>query len=551
MRSLNLRWLLCLVCLLSILAVGICAAQDASASPPQDPATPSAPPATPDAPSTLPAAEIAPVQQIEFVGNTVFSSDELRKVAGVLTDVPLAPNILPDAVSRIQAAYTERGYIADFVYYEIQGEHPPRTLTFHIREVHVESIKITGLKVTHEETVREFIPIHEGDLYNQRLVREAVTRLTNLNIFSSIDVFLREGTKPGYVVLDFVVKESKVQRVDLSGSYDPSGRVVLIVGYTNANFLGRAEQLGATLSIGSVAGQVGGSVTYFSPAAPTPDTTVAVSGFSLVDYRFTNDLITTPSSGRYFERQTGLRYAKNRLLTPTKQLTYAFRFNDVSTVNFPTNFVPSNTPSTNGWVAVPSARYIQDDRIALVFPVAGTYSMTMLEAGYSGPQTGPSSAIARLQGDGRWLFPLRRITADMLTAENPRPVKAFAVRLSGGAAGGTLPFSEQFFLGGVDTLRGYTQDRFWGNYFLLLNNEFRFPITNRIVGLVFVDAGDAWGSAFQIAPGVVSSYRQTTGFHLQADVGVGAWYVSPLGFWRLSYAKGTDWQLGFAVGQPF
>ncbi len=61
---------------------------------------------------------------------------------------------------------------------------------------------------------------------------------------------------------------------------------------------------------------------------------------------------------------------------------------------------------------------------------------------------------------------------------------------------------ERFFLGGIDSVRGY--DRYsitppgrylalGGNQMALLNVEYRFPITDMLRGLIFFDAGQTWG----------------------------------------------------------
>jgi outer membrane protein insertion porin family len=525
-----------------------------SAQTPAPPAEQVPPASAPATPPVAPSPEvIAPVQQIQFTGNTALTSDELTKISGITPDEPLNAKMLADAIGRIQGAYTERGYIADFVYYEILGEQSPRTLIFHIREVHVQEVQITGLKVTHEDVVRRFIPIRPGDLYNQNAIREAVTRLTNLNIFDDIQVFLREGSAPGQVILVFDVKEAKVQRLDFGGTYDPAGRLVLTIGYVNANFRGRAEQVSANANIGTIAGNVGGNLTYYNPAAPTPDRTVLMRGFTDVVIRFSNDLTNTPGSDLYFERHTGFQGLWTHYLQPNRQLAFGFRYEGITSENFPQqDFVPNDLPSDNGWVAIPSLRYVLDNRVSMVFPVSGTYTYGLLEAGYSGPKTGPSGLIARLQGDQRWLHPLQRITPEMLTSDTARPPRSYVIRLSGGIAPGPLPFYEQFFLGGVDDLRGYLQSRFWGKYFVLLNNEYRVPITRAIVGLAFVDVGDAWGSNFQIVPGVPTDFAQQRNFVLRVGYGVGAWYYNPaLGFVRVILGHGDTWRTGLAIGQPF
>lgn len=530
------RLLSLLLCLLAICAYA------------QAPETPAAPPAA----TPTPAQEtVAPVQEIQFTGNTALTRAELLKATGITTGEPLTPKMLADAIANIQAAYTQRGYIADFVYYEIQGTEPPRTLVFHIREVHVSQIQIEGLTTTKEATVRKFIEIQPGQLYNQQAVREAVIRLTNLGIFEDVQVFLRQGAAPGEVILVFQVTEAKTQRIDFGGSYDPTGRLVFRVAYINSNFLGRAQQLAADVNIGTITGQLGGNVSLFNPAAPTPDRTLYMRAFSDIDFRFSTDLVNETDIGRYYERHTGFQSLWNHYIGTHRQLAYGFRYENVDAANFPLPFVEGNVPSPSGWLIVPSARWSQDNRVALVFPVSGTYTYALLEPGYSQPETGESGFIARLQADQRWAFPLRRITPEMLTSETAKPPNSFVTRITGGVSTGPLPFYEQFFLGGVDSLRGYRESRFWGKYYVLMNNEFRMPLSREIVSLAFVDVGDAWGSQYQLLPGVLTDFTQHKDFSPRVGYGVGVWYIAPtLGYIRLILGHGDVWRFGLAVGEP-
>jgi outer membrane protein insertion porin family len=506
---------------------------------------------TPEAAQPCP--EIQPVQCIQFAGNTALSSDNLLGIADIRPAQPLSPMILAEAIDRIQKAYSDRGYIADFVYYEIQGEQPPRTLIFHIRELRVGEIEISGLRRTRDAVVRQFIRIEPGDIYNREAAGDAVDRLTGLGIFETIEVFLREGKEPGIAKLVFEVREAKTRRIDVGGSYAPQGEIILRLGYTEANFRGRAEQLGATLNIGSLQSKFSGGLSWLNPAVGgSPDNTFFIRGFSDVLFRFSNDLVTTPSSGRYFERRTGAQAIWTKYMSGSRELAYAFRYYNTNVQNYPFQFISADTPSPDGWIAMPSVRYVEDRRLRLIFPVAGTYSSALLEPGYSSPSSGKSGFIGKLQADRRWLFPLQRITPEALAESNPKPVRTFAIRLNAGVASGPLPFYEQFFVGGVDSLRGYRESRFWGRYFVLLNNEYRWPLSRNMVALAFVDVGDAWNSAYQIVPGVNTDYAQHVRFSPRVSYGIGAWYGLPqFGLVRLIFAKGEEWRFGFAAGESF
>jgi outer membrane protein insertion porin family len=71
--------------------------------------------------------------------------------------------------------------------------------------------------------------------------------------------------------------------------------------------------------------------------------------------------------------------------------------------------------------------------------------------------------------------------------------QVFAVRAYYGTITGSVPFFEQFFIGGAETLRGYPEDRFWGKNAALLSFEFRQPIEKAFTAVFFVDIGHAWG----------------------------------------------------------
>ncbi|NKB70751.1 MAG: hypothetical protein GKR89_27085 [Candidatus Latescibacteria bacterium] len=86
---------------------------------------------------------------------------------------------------------------------------------------------------------------------------------------------------------------------------------------------------------------------------------------------------------------------------------------------------------------------------------------------------------------------------------------SYAVRLMGRKSFGDVP--EFFSLGGSWTLRGYPWRSIWGSKMVLVNNELRFPLLDRLVlgfpfgnidfrsfrGAVFVDGGNAWNDDFE------------------------------------------------------
>ena len=494
-----------------------------------------------------PAGEIAPVQAIQFVGNTALSHEELLAAAGIKTGEPLSPAALGDAIKRIEDAYAERGYLADFVYYEIQGQQPPRTLIFHIREVRVAEVQIRGLRHTREQTVRRFVQVRPGDLYNLPAIQRSVAQLNTLGIFDEIQGFLQEGAQPGQAIVVIEVKEAKTQRVDLGGSYSPEGRLIAQVQYTNINLFGRAQQLIASVNAGTIGGKIGGQVAYLNPLVGGPDATLLVRAFSDAYYRFGEALVSGES--RYFERRTGAQATLTRPAGTARTLSCGVRYENTTVENLPVSDLTSILSS--GKVITSSARLVADRRLFLALPSSGNYWSASVEAGYSGPDAGDASGIGKGQLDRRWYVPLRPIEPEELTAENPRPTRTLAIRLRAGSSTGALPFFEQFFVGGVTNLRGYRESRFWGKNYFTVNTEMRWPLSKTLVGLAFVDVGDAWGSDFLFAGGATTAFSQHENFSPRAGAGVGLWWLTDVGAIRFEYAKGEANRLHFAIGESF
>ena len=115
---------------------------------------------------------------------------------------------------------------------------------------------------------------------------------------------------------------------------------------------------------------------------------------------------------------------------------------------------------------------------------------------------------------------------------------ALAMRFMGRHSYGDVP--EFFSIGGSWTLRGYPWRSLWGRKMVLVNQELRFPLVDRLViglpfgnidfsafrGALFVDAGNAWNDAF-------GDWRGSIGAGVR--LGLGGVFV-----FRLDGARRTD-----------
>ena len=102
-------------------------------------------------------------------------------------------------------------------------------------------------------------------------------------------------------------------------------------------------------------------------------------------------------------------------------------------------------------------------------------------------------------------------------------------------AGGDLPLYEKFYLGGINSIRGFkyysisptdpaTNQLIGGEKMVQFNLEYIFPLIQKagIKGLIFFDAGNAYNGGFDAGD-------------LRKSVGTGIRWYSPMGPLRLEW----------------
>jgi outer membrane protein insertion porin family len=162
---------------------------------------------------------------------------------------------------------------------------------------------------------------------------------------------------------------------------------------------------------------------------------------------------------------------------------------------------------------------------------------------------GGDTAFMRYIAETGWYFPFRWSTVGVIHAR-----LGYMQQLPWGA----LPAYEKFYLGGIDSVRGFkyaeisprdpnTNERIGGVKFTQLNMEYRFPIYKKLglMGTVFFDAGNVYG-AYEVGP------------FLRTSIGTGFRWFSPMGPLRVEwgynlskkpYEKASAWE--FTMGGQF
>jgi len=503
------------------------------------------------------------IQRIEITGNTLIPTPALRAVLQTKEGSLLNTPLLEKDIAALEKLYTEKGYVGR-VAGDAVGIDFEKTgvLKIPIVEAIVEDLKIEGNKKTKTYVIRRELSMKQGEPFSENSLRKDYTRLDRLGIFETIDERTEAGTEFGKVVPHWTVKERRTGQVSLGIGYSAREGVVGRAELSETNFRGRGEGVNFLWETGGVNGRNSFQLGFFKPWLDNRRTSMSIDLYNKLIYRFQQSFGSdvTGQSNRYDERRRGGTITFTRPLSEPFRLALTGRFDDVRTSTVTTAL--NSFPVQDGTVSTGTIRGTLDNRDFAANPTGGSLHTAWLEAGVSNLRKSNiiddplgTSPIAKLATDLRRYIALKGHKGKTQVERSREKIPVLALRLMAGTSGGQLPFYEQFFLGGADSLRGYLEDRFWGRNMFLGSAEYRRPLAQALTGVLFADVGDAWASqsSFQFAdPALRTRYRQHEKISPHAAAGLGLRVTTPIGPIRLDYAYGSEGgRLHFSIGHSF
>jgi outer membrane protein insertion porin family len=495
------------------------------------------------------------IREVRFTGNTVFSAEQLLEVVRNKPGFVFNTNFAESDIRAIRDAYERAGYIV-----LPEGYTPPDyengILTIALSELRVGEIRIEGNTKTRTGVILREMRIKPGDLFNTQRFQRDINRLYNLNYFDQITPE-DSLAAPGVIDLTLKVKERPTGRLNVGFAIDSRRRLIGLAEVFETNFRGTGRTVGVNFQ--STGGRNGSSIEllFTEPYLDRHRTALSVSLYNKLVYRFTSNFfggqLDPNLEQQYDERRRGITLGLSRPLNDLITASVGLRAEDVNTNRVATD-QGGGFIRQDGTLTSLSLRGVYNNRDFDLDPAQGQYLALTLEPGFTNIRSaeqqfidlgvvklGPSSFV-RASIDYRLYYsPQGRRTQP----DDRRQV--FAIRAYYGAISGTVPFFEQFFIGGAETLRGYPEDRFWGKNAALLSVEFRQPIEKAFTAVFFVDIGHAWGGYRG-----VNDFTQRGSFRPEVGYGLGIRVRTPLGPLRIDYGIGRDGgRTHFSVGQVF
>ncbi|WP_425058605.1 Outer membrane protein assembly factor BamA [Sporomusa carbonis] len=451
-------------------------------------------------------------------GNTKVSADKIKELVTTGKGGVLNTRTLNANVRAIEQYYHDQGYILAKV--SDVAMSPGGVLTLSINEGSLEGIVIKGNEKTKTEVITREMKVKPGEPFNVKDARRSMQRVYNLGFFEDVNMKLNPGKEPNAVVLQADVVEQKTGTFSIGGGYSKADGLVGIIELGDNNFRGSGDKVKLHWEFGGASNK-NYEVSYTKPWLDDKQTSLSFSVYNMTnqysDYDRNGNLEESYDKKRQgFDVTLGRpegEYVQNYITFKNRRDTYVEHVDGNRNLSDGTDASKQYLKDNFGLTRSITLTRVFDSRDNVFNPTEGT--RVSLAAEFAGKSLGGDFDYNKYTLEGRKYY---KVGHDQV----------IAARLVAGYADGNMPEAGQFAAGGADTLRGYKDDEFKGDKTLTASAEYRFPVANKVQGVVFSDIGNAWdGEGYKLND-------------LKASVGVGIRVTTPIGPIRIDYAKGDE-----------
>ncbi|MBF0227015.1 MAG: outer membrane protein assembly factor BamA [Desulfobacterales bacterium] len=381
------------------------------------------------------------------------------------------------------------------------------------KKVFFEKINISGNTKTRDKVIRRELPIYEQELYSGQGLKRGIRNLYKLDYFEDIKVNTLKGSSDDKMMLDIEVKEKPTGAFSFGGGYSTVENLFLTFSISQRNFLGRGQTLQAKA-------EMGGTTDRYTLSFTEPwlfDTRLSV-GFDL--YNWQKDY------GSYDKDGTGgaLRFGYPVFDYTRLYVSYSYEVSEIRNVDIDAPQAIKDMSGINVTSSV-STTLLYDSKDRIFNPTEGSEHSFTIQ--YTGGVLGGDIGFTKYLAETGWYFPLFWGTVGFIHGR-----AGYVMELPGQL----LPVYERFYLGGINTIRGFNWKdispldsdgaEIGGDKFVQFNLEFLFPLVKKagLVGLLFIDGGNTFDNHEPVDIDF-GSLRETAGYGIR-------WY-SPIGPIRL------------------
>ncbi len=460
---------------------------------------------------------------VDFSGDLISDKEVLRQLLTFPDEEFVNKKGIREDLLKITDHYAEKGYaFADVKPRMNKGATPDQLdIILEIDKgelVYIDRIVISGNTRTRDNVIRREMRIEEGGVFDSKALRTSSQKIQRLDFFEDVSVTPQPSGDPALMNVLVEVKEKNTGQFSIGMGYSSVDNMVVMGEISENNFLGRGDRLSFKADISGTNTRY--NLSYTDPRFLDSQLSWGIDLFNWVTEYDDYDKDSKGGAIRFgypvWEKWRGYG-------------SYSFTDSEVSNIS---EYVTDETRLylVDEVTSAMSFTLSRDTRDRLTAATKG--SRNQISVKYAGGPLGGDSQFTKVEASSGWYFPLPWSTV-------------FHIK---GAVGqvweneeGKLPLYERFFLGGMNTIRGFEYGdaspmdaagiRIGGDKMWYTNIEYVFPLLKEagVQGAIFYDMGRAMDNN---EDWTVQDLDHSTGFEFR--------WLSPMGPLRLIWGYNLD-----------
>ncbi len=487
------------------------------------------------------------VGNINFMGNIILTDKELRDTLELKENEVYNQEKFDETRQNIESVYAEKGYVFMRVQAETQTNAETKIvdISFDITEgplVYVGKIFITGNDRTKDYVIRREILLKEGDPFNRTRIQRSQQKIYNLGYFKEVNLSPRPSGKD-QLDLIFELEEQQTNTISAGVGYSSVDKLLGTVELGINNLFGRGQRLSLLYEIGLMKKYY--EIDFTEPwlfGRPYSFGIGIYDKIRMKDYEYT--INGEEKTDRYKEERKGGSIRLGHRFKDFYTVRFAYKYEDVAIFDANEDNETLKIKQDSGWENTSSltTTFIRDNRDNIFDASRGSRHSISTEV--AGGIFGGNHHFTKYIGETSWYFP----TIGRLVLA----LHAQAGIVDHFGLSNEVPIYEKFFVGGAETIRGYS---YYGEIgpsdgaksMLVINIEYKLSIPETPIQFaIFYDAGNAWGTI------------NHPSYDLKEGIGAGIRFLTPVFPIRLDYGYGLQHKPGeekgrwyFTIGQIF
>ena len=495
--------------------------------------------------------------EVDGGAKTLFSEKKIRGMLDPAEGEIFNRGTFDESIAKLQQAYLDKGYLLSEVlptpvFNEVDGVVD---ITLSINEgdvIIIDKVTITGLEKTKEHVVKrelDFLKIKSDELLDVKALRKARQRLFQMGSFiRAVDFVPSDTSEENRKELRVNIAETpRTGMLSLGGGYGSEGGIFGVAEVGQNNFRGRAYRVHVKGELGTRDHHTA-ELSFGTPwilGTPTRLNARLYNNrrfrryYGTVGALYNRRLGSNSIYDRYIWARRGASLTLGRPIAHDIDLSVRFRNESVQSYNLDEKLYDRSTRS----ILFALGRDTRDYRTSLFDPTAGSFHTLSYE--YSGGFLGADNKFQKYYADTSWFYSpwWNHVIAAHARTGYMRSKSTDAYYL----------FYERFFLGGVDSIRGYEDweiypdpdesgipNPYGGDKVFFANLEYRVPISQQLTGALFFDIGQVWDES------VTNPFTQ---INLKRGLGVEARFTMLGMLVRLGWGYGLDRVTGEPAGK--